>query len=75
MLASVKMAQRVELVESLTTIDVKLKSLFVGAQPSTRTLAEARSLLKIRARIGKEMQTVGYQPWNVPVSVDESEAM
>lgn len=73
MLASEKMAQRVELVEALTTIDVKLKAAF---EATTRTSAvEARSLLKTRARIGAEMLTVGYQPWNVPVSLDESEAM
>lgn len=74
MLASEKMAQRVELVEALTTIDVKLKAAF-GTQPSTRISAEARTLLKTRARISDEMLTVGYQPWNVPVTLDESEAM
>lgn len=70
MLASEKMKRRVVLVRRLSEVDEDLVEI-LGKPASNRVTAEARSLLRSRARICDEMAAVGYHPWPVPVDAAE----
>lgn len=71
MRASELMAERTVLVSRLTRVDDELANLF--GQPRTYThAAEVRALLNLRRTITREMKSVGYQPWPVPVDERES---
>ncbi|WP_131588754.1 hypothetical protein [Mycolicibacterium phlei] len=65
MLASQKMAKRVELYNRLKALDRELKVVF-GRGRTNRASAAARQLLRARAVLREEMQAVGYVAWDLP---------
>lgn len=73
MRASEKMARRVVLVQNLARVDYDLK-LALGMPPN-RGMVAARKLLNTRRIVCDEMVAVGYQPWPVPVDINESKAI
>lgn len=74
MRAADRLARRVELVDKLTDIDAQLVD--VAAQsPSNRIYSETMRLLGCRRDIRSDMRAVGYEPWPVPLDLDEAKVV
>lgn len=79
MLPSERMAKRAMLFRQLTLLDEELQlgltHGFGVPDSSLRAAEEARKLLVDRRSICAEMVTVGYQPWDIPVTVEQEKAI
>ena len=66
------MAERVRLVSRLAQVDADLRQ---DREQSYRSSAVVRELLRSRRLVCDEMLTVGFQPWPMPVGIEEAKAI
>lgn len=74
MRASETLARRVELVEKLTGIDTQIVDGAAQA-PSNKIYSETMRLLGCRRDIRSAMRAVGYEPWPVPLDLEEAKVV
>ena len=72
MQASQKMEVRAILHDRLTVLDHQLAILLGTEKASNRTAAMARDLLHNRSTICDELLKVGFHPWDLPFSMNET---